>query len=240
MCLLSFYETLFLGTSLGAALSRMSTEKIAPIGLKNQECERGRGGKKAPIPYVPDRDPVQEALDLKPETLKCTLANWSETQVTVWSSHGTNKQFVLHVNKAYSTAKKMGLIPACDDAETAYDSKKGEWKAVLHELANAPLSKTEKERQTTESLSLKANMIVLRTKMTNSALEVFQLYANLLTEEARQPWDLIVKEEMESTPFHDTTLESKGRSHWARRPSHSGGASYFTSNCVSHMTRAKI
>eukprot|EP00804_Cyclotella_cryptica_P020696 CCRYP_003493-RA/>CCRYP_003493-RA protein AED:0.43 eAED:0.43 QI:0/-1/0/1/-1/1/1/0/74 len=50
----------------------MSAEKMAPIGLKNQECERGRGGKKAPIRYVPDRDPVQEALDLKPETLKCT------------------------------------------------------------------------------------------------------------------------------------------------------------------------
>jgi hypothetical protein len=134
----------------------MSTEKIAPVGLKNQECERGRGGEKAPIRYVPDRDPVQEALDLKPETLKCTLANGSEIRVTIWSGHGTNEQFVLHVNKAYSTAKKMGLIPACDDAERAYDSKKGEWKAVLRELADDPLSKTEKEKKTAESLSLKA------------------------------------------------------------------------------------
>eukprot|EP00804_Cyclotella_cryptica_P006016 CCRYP_000260-RA/>CCRYP_000260-RA protein AED:0.24 eAED:0.58 QI:0/0/0/1/1/1/3/0/279 len=39
--------------------------------------------------------------------------------------------------------------------------------------------------------------------MTDSALEVFQLYANLLTEEARQPWDLIVKEQTESSPFHN-------------------------------------
>ena len=181
----------------------MSTEKVAPVGLKNQECERGRGGEKAPIRYVPDRDPVQEALDLKPETLKCTLANGSETRVTVWSGHGTNEQFVLHVNKAYSTAKKMGLIPACDDAERAHESKKGEWKAVLRELADDPLSKTEKEKKTAESLSLKADMLALRTKMTDSALEVFQLYANLLTEEARQPWDLIVKEQTESSPFHD-------------------------------------
>eukprot|EP00804_Cyclotella_cryptica_P017850 CCRYP_001238-RA/>CCRYP_001238-RA protein AED:0.04 eAED:0.04 QI:0/-1/0/1/-1/1/1/0/83 len=81
----------------------MSAEKIAPIGLKNQECG-AEGVAKAPIRYVPDRDPVQEALDLKPETLKCTLANGSETRVTVWSGHGTNEQFVLHVNKAYSTA----------------------------------------------------------------------------------------------------------------------------------------
>eukprot|EP00804_Cyclotella_cryptica_P011490 CCRYP_017058-RA/>CCRYP_017058-RA protein AED:0.39 eAED:1.00 QI:0/-1/0/1/-1/1/1/0/314 len=46
-------------------------------------------------------------------------------------------------------------------------------------------------------------MLALRTKMTDLALEFFQLYANLLTEEARQPWDLIVNEQMESSPFHD-------------------------------------
>eukprot|EP00804_Cyclotella_cryptica_P020566 CCRYP_003405-RA/>CCRYP_003405-RA protein AED:0.22 eAED:0.74 QI:0/0/0/1/1/1/2/0/267 len=164
----------------------MSAEKIAPIGLKNQECG-AEGVAKAPIRYVPDRDPVQEALDLKPETLKCTLANGSETRVTVWSGHGTNEQFVLHVNKAYSTAKKMGLIPP----------------AMMPKRHMTRKSKTEKEKKTAESLSLKADMLALRTKMTDSALEVFQLYANLLTEEARQPWDLIVKEQTESSPFHD-------------------------------------
>eukprot|EP00804_Cyclotella_cryptica_P021932 CCRYP_000875-RA/>CCRYP_000875-RA protein AED:0.45 eAED:0.45 QI:0/-1/0/1/-1/1/1/0/75 len=75
--------------------------------------------------------------------------------------------------------------------------------------------------------------------MTDSALEVFQLYANLLTEEARQPWDLIVKEQTESTPF-TTSSESRGRSHRAKRPSHSGGVIYSTSSLVSHMTQAKI
>eukprot|EP00804_Cyclotella_cryptica_P015169 CCRYP_000717-RA/>CCRYP_000717-RA protein AED:0.36 eAED:0.36 QI:0/-1/0/1/-1/1/1/0/133 len=133
----------------------------------------------------------------------------------------------------------MGLIPACDDAEKAYDSKKGDWKAVLRELADDPSARLRRRKKTAESLSLKADMLALRTKMTDSALEVFQLYANLLTEEARQPWDLIVKEQTESSPFHDI-FESKGRSHRARRPSHSGGASYSTSNRVSHMTQAKI
>eukprot|EP00804_Cyclotella_cryptica_P002100 CCRYP_006510-RA/>CCRYP_006510-RA protein AED:0.41 eAED:0.41 QI:0/-1/0/1/-1/1/1/0/88 len=88
----------------------------------------------------------------------------------------------------------MGQIPACDDAKRAYDSTKGDRKVVLCKLANDPLSKTEKEKMTTELLSLKADMIALRTKMTNSSLEVFQLYANLLAEEAHQPWDFIVKE----------------------------------------------
>ena len=106
----------------------------------------------------------------------------------------------------------MGLIPACDEAERAYDSKQGEWKVVLRELAKDPLSKTEKEKKTAESLSLTANMLALRTKTTDSALAVFQLYANLLTEEACQPWDLIVKEQTESSPFHDVFGVKKKKS----------------------------
>ncbi len=78
----STYKALFQGR-LGTALSRMSSEKVAPTGLKHQECKRGRGGEKAPIRYVPEQDPVQEALELKPESLKCTLTNGSETRVTV-------------------------------------------------------------------------------------------------------------------------------------------------------------
>eukprot|EP00804_Cyclotella_cryptica_P009652 CCRYP_011204-RA/>CCRYP_011204-RA protein AED:0.19 eAED:0.19 QI:0/-1/0/1/-1/1/1/0/292 len=97
----------------------------------------------------------------------------------------------------------MGLIPACDDAEKAYDSKKGDWKAVLRELADDPLSKTEKEKKDRRVTLPKGRHARLKDKMTDSALEVFQLYANLLTEEARQPWDLIVKEQTESSPFHD-------------------------------------
>ena len=87
----------------------MSSEKLAPMGLKHQECQHRRGGEKAPIWYMPEWDPVQEALELKPESLKCTLANGLETQVTVWSRHGMNKQFLLHVNKVASFAKNMGL-----------------------------------------------------------------------------------------------------------------------------------
>ncbi len=72
-------KALFQETSLGTALSRMSSKKVAPTGLKYQECECGRGGEKAPIWYVPEQEPVQEALELKPKSLKCTLTNGSET-----------------------------------------------------------------------------------------------------------------------------------------------------------------
>lgn len=103
--------TLFLGTSLNATFTRMSLEKVAPTGLKHQECEHGRGGKKSPIHYMPERDP-QEALDLKPESIKCAFSNGSETQVTVWSGHSTSEIFLLHVNKAFSATTAWVYFPS--------------------------------------------------------------------------------------------------------------------------------
>ncbi len=40
----------------------MSLEKLTPDGLKVVECEHGMGGKNAPIRYIPEQDPVQDAL----------------------------------------------------------------------------------------------------------------------------------------------------------------------------------
>jgi hypothetical protein len=97
----------------------------------------------------------------------------------------------------------MGLLSAHDDAETAYDSKKTELKAVLTALADVAIKAADKEKKTAESLLLKAEVSNLKKKKTTAAQAVFQLYANLLTEEARQPWDVIVKEQTESSPYSD-------------------------------------
>ena len=84
---------------------------------------------------------MQEDLDQKPESLKCTLENGSTTRVMVWSRPSTNKQFFLHINKACTTAKEMGLIQSVDDAKNM---------TVLSELANDPLSKAKAEKKTAE------------------------------------------------------------------------------------------
>jgi hypothetical protein len=53
----------------------MSFAKSVPKGLKLLECERGSGGKNSPIHYVPEKDPVQEALEKNKKTnyFKLTL-----------------------------------------------------------------------------------------------------------------------------------------------------------------------
>eukprot|EP00804_Cyclotella_cryptica_P013262 CCRYP_007026-RA/>CCRYP_007026-RA protein AED:0.47 eAED:0.47 QI:176/1/0.5/1/0/0/2/0/56 len=55
----------------------MSSVKAIPEGLKWVECERGVGGKNSPIRYIPEQDPVQDALakDKKTTYFKLTLPN---------------------------------------------------------------------------------------------------------------------------------------------------------------------
>eukprot|EP00804_Cyclotella_cryptica_P004757 CCRYP_016237-RA/>CCRYP_016237-RA protein AED:0.47 eAED:0.47 QI:172/1/0.5/1/0/0/2/0/56 len=55
----------------------MSSVKAFPEGLKWVECERGVGGKNSPIRYIPEQDPVQDALakDKKTTYFKLTLPN---------------------------------------------------------------------------------------------------------------------------------------------------------------------
>ena len=56
---------------------------------------------------------------------------------------------------------------------------------------------------------LKADVVNLKKEMTEEAQAVFQLYSNLLTEEACQPWDFIVKEQMEVLPYTNISIEWK-------------------------------
>ena len=74
----------------------MSHTKVAPEGLKPHECERNAGRSKPPIPYIPKKDGLQEAVDSGANTLKLTLPHKVELHVLVWSK-GTPKQFLVHV-----------------------------------------------------------------------------------------------------------------------------------------------
>ncbi len=62
----------------------------------------------------------------------------------------------------------MGLYSAFDDAETAHDSKKDDYKAVLAKLAinneaDSP-NDAKAEKKTTKSLLLKAEVVNLKKK----------------------------------------------------------------------------
>ena len=101
-------------SSLRYKLIRMSLAKAVPEGLKDQECERGRG-KRPPIPYVPVVDPVQDAVNTKERPMKIKLPDKTEISVAIWNS-GTPEAFLIHVREAISVCKRRELFLKYDNA----------------------------------------------------------------------------------------------------------------------------
>jgi hypothetical protein len=94
------FKALFYDTRLRAALTRMSHAKVAPKGLKPQECERNVGRSRPLNPYIPEKDVIQEALESSANTLKLTLSYKVELCIPVWSK-GTPELFLVHVQQAW-------------------------------------------------------------------------------------------------------------------------------------------
>ena len=87
----------------------MSFAKYVPEQLKLSDCKRGVGGKNSPIRYIPEKNPVQEALEKNKKTnyFKLTLPHTgSKLKVALWV-YGTPEQFILHVRSAIHTCQQM-------------------------------------------------------------------------------------------------------------------------------------
>ena len=102
------FKALFISTSLGAAAIRMSHAKVAPEGLKPQECERNAGRSKPHILYIPEKDVIQEAVDSGANMLKLTLPHKVELRVPLWSK-GTPEKFLVNVQSALDAIRQKGL-----------------------------------------------------------------------------------------------------------------------------------
>ena len=76
--------------------------------------------------------------------------------------------------------------------------------------------------------------------MTMAAQAVFQLYANLLTKEAHQPWDIIVKEQMESSPYTDIYGVEHRKSPGKTTLSFCTCQLLHRQSCFSHDTRENL
>ena len=165
--------------------ARMSHMKVAPEGLKPQECERNARRSRPPIPYIPEKDLL--AVDSSANSLKLTLPHKVELCVPVWSE-GTPEQFLVHVQQALDAIRQKGLQSALDKAI----KDKEEWTKKLNKATevfgnykgrdeNPP--KTKAVEKTTEAVACTRNKEAIGSLIA----QVFQLYSNVLTEEARQP-----------------------------------------------------
>ena len=184
----------------------MSLAKLVPEGLKCQECERGVGGNKSPIRYIPESDPIQEALEKKKKTtyFKLTVpSTGSELSMAQWTS-GTPEQFLLHVHAAIHACKQMELDVNFSRAQEAVSTKELHLEVAKEEYAQVRTSERKKAKGNKgeamsadpESLALtkaeyeKATQALLAAKIavTTAGAKAFELYANLLSDEARSAW----------------------------------------------------
>jgi hypothetical protein len=175
----------------------MSFTKSVPKGLKLSKCQHGIGGKNSPISYIPESDPIQEALEKKKKVtyFKFSLPSTkSEMSVAQWTSR-TPEHFLLHVQVAIHACKQMELDVNFSKAQGAVTNEECDLKIAKE--ANAQVCSSEKEKvkvnkgeailANSESLALaksdykKATQAVAAAKLavTMEGAKAFKLYGNL-------------------------------------------------------------
>ncbi len=84
----------------------MSLAKAAHDGLKDRECKKMALSERPPIPYVPEKDSVQEAVSsYKDNHLKTLIKEGTELRAPIWHS-GKRDAFLIHVGSAREAIKK--------------------------------------------------------------------------------------------------------------------------------------
>jgi hypothetical protein len=136
----------------------MSLAKAAPDGLKDCECEKMALCKCPPIPYVPEKDSVQETdSSYKNNHLKTLIKEGMELQVPIWHS-GTREAFLIHVGSAREAIKKKGYFKSFEDHSGTYANKREkvkELKDQLVALREASAAQPKDPKETTVEASKK-------------------------------------------------------------------------------------
>jgi hypothetical protein len=99
----------------------MSFAKAVPNGIKDRECERYALQERPPVPYVPEKDLVQEMVSaLKSEqSLKTTIGVDAELRLPIWHC-GMHEAFLMHVSSALNAIEKRATIKDYKKAHKAY------------------------------------------------------------------------------------------------------------------------
>jgi hypothetical protein len=103
----------------------MSMLKTVPEGLNPQECKQIKLREPPPVPYVPEKDEVQDeatwmqSLEIKTMIKKDTALNFAE-----WQENGTREAFLMHVTAVIDSIKKRGHLDNYEKAANAYKKAK--------------------------------------------------------------------------------------------------------------------
>jgi hypothetical protein len=103
----------------------MSLTKSVPEGLKPQECKCTKLREPPPVPYIPEKDEVQEEVTkFRNLQIKTSLEKDTTLNFLVWHKNGTQEAFLMHVTVVLDAIKKRGHFKDYDKAQKAYDEVK--------------------------------------------------------------------------------------------------------------------
>ncbi len=124
----------------------MSLAKAVPKGIKDRECKRFALQERPPVPYTPEKDPVQETVSLlkSDQSLKTTIRVDAELCLPIWHCR-MREAFFMHVSSALDAIKKWGTFKAYKEAHEAYvEQKEVAKQAAALALFMSPTSDGEK------------------------------------------------------------------------------------------------
>jgi hypothetical protein len=87
----------------------MSLAKSVPKRLNPQECKRTKLRKPLPVPYIPEKDKVQEEVaKLQNLQIKTSLKKDTTLTFPVWHENGTREASLMNVTTVLDAMKKHG------------------------------------------------------------------------------------------------------------------------------------
>jgi hypothetical protein len=88
----------------------MSVAK-APKGIRYNECKRFALQERPPVPYVPEKDPIQETVSAlkSDQSLKMIIGEDAELRLPICHC-GTCEAFLMHLSTAPNAIKKWGTF----------------------------------------------------------------------------------------------------------------------------------
>jgi hypothetical protein len=84
----------------------MSLAKAVPEGIRDKECKRFALREHPPVPYVPEKDPIQETVSTlkSDQSLKTTIREDAELRLPIWHC-GTYEAFLMHLSKPLTQSR---------------------------------------------------------------------------------------------------------------------------------------
>ena len=129
----------------------MSLSKSVPEGLNPRECKQTKLREPPPVPYIPEKDKVQEEVaKLRQLQIKTSLEKDTTLNFSLWQENGTHEAYLMHVMAVLDAMKKCGHFSNYNKAQKAYEEA-----AKAAELAEAGLALLEGTLEKSSKLKLK-------------------------------------------------------------------------------------